>query len=329
MGSCRRRLSCWLSVFSFARWRLAMVMRSGPDPPGPSPRADMREPQEIERLRPAQTPPLPIPSGVPPELDQPRLVRMQAQPELRQPPAKLDQEPPRIILMLKPDNKIVSETHNDDLTTRVARTPPLDPHIQDVVQVDIRQQRRYRCPLRHAFLIRRPFPVLDNPRSQPLTDQPQDPFVRDPVLQKLPQPGMIKLAEEVADVRIEHPVHRSAADPGRERVQRIMRTAPWPKPIREPPEIHLVDGVKHLDQRPLDDLVLQHGDAERPPPPVLLRNVRPPTRFRPVTSRLHPLVQIPQIRLQVLPRTRSRSPHRPLARPSGGSPRKPCPAATA
>src|SRR5262250_3068103 len=85
---------------------------SDPDPPGPGPRADMREPQEIERLRPAQTPPRPIPSGVPPELDQPRLVRMQAQPELRQPPAKLDQEPPRIILMLKPDNKIVSETHN-------------------------------------------------------------------------------------------------------------------------------------------------------------------------------------------------------------------------
>src|SRR5215470_20245288 len=114
-------------------------------------------------------------------------------------------------------------------------TPPLNPQVQNIVQVDIRQQRRYRCPLWRAFLIRRPFPVLDDSGSQPLPDQPQDPFVRDPVLQELPQPDMIKLAEEVAVIRIKHPVHRSAADPSRERVQRVMRTAPWPKPIREPP----------------------------------------------------------------------------------------------
>ena len=39
--------------------------------------------------------------GEPPELDQPRLVRMQLQPELREPLTKLGEEPLRIVLMLE------------------------------------------------------------------------------------------------------------------------------------------------------------------------------------------------------------------------------------
>jgi hypothetical protein len=58
--------------------------------------------------------------------------------------------------------------------------------------------------LRGAFPARRPLPVLDDPGGQPFTDQPQDPLVRDPVLQELPKPAVIKLAEEVADIRVEH-----------------------------------------------------------------------------------------------------------------------------
>ncbi|WP_206744657.1 hypothetical protein, partial [Parafrankia soli] len=51
-----------------------------PERPPPGCRTDVREPQKVERLRLAQTPPLPIPGGVPPELDQPRLIRVQFQP---------------------------------------------------------------------------------------------------------------------------------------------------------------------------------------------------------------------------------------------------------
>jgi hypothetical protein len=46
---------------------------------------------------------------------------------------------------------------------------------------------------------RRPRPMLDDPRGQPLGDQPQDPLVRDPVLKEPPQPGVIKAGEEVED----------------------------------------------------------------------------------------------------------------------------------
>ncbi len=43
----------------------------------------------------------------------------------------------------------------------------------------------------------------------------------------------------------------------RQRVQRLMRVAPWPEPVGEAQEVRLVDGVEYLDDGPLDDLVLQ------------------------------------------------------------------------
>ena len=41
-----------------------------------------------------------------------------------------------------------------------------------------------------------------------------------------------------------------------------MRAAPRPEPVGEAQEVRLVDGVEHLDDGPLDDLVLQRGDGE-------------------------------------------------------------------
>jgi len=87
---------------------------------------------------------------------------------------------------------------------------------------------------------------------------------------------MIKTGEKVADIRVEHPAHPLALDPGRQRIQRIMRAAPRPEPVRESQEVRLVDGVEHPGDGPLENLVLQRRDAERPQPPVRLRDVRPP-----------------------------------------------------
>jgi len=81
-----------------------------------------------------------------------------------------------------------------------------------------------RCPLRCL----RPAPVLDDSCGQPITDQPQDPPVRDPMLDELHQPGLIELGEEVADIRVEYPVHLLPRDPGRQRIQRIVGLAPRP-----------------------------------------------------------------------------------------------------
>ena len=65
-----------------------------PEPPGLRGRADVHEPQKGERFRFPGTPGCPVAVGMPPELNQPGLVRVQFQPELREPAAKLSEEPP-------------------------------------------------------------------------------------------------------------------------------------------------------------------------------------------------------------------------------------------
>src|ERR1700737_2480851 len=80
--------------------------------------------------------------------------------------------------------------------------------------------------------------------------------VADPMLDKTDQPIVVDRIEESGNVGVQYPVHPRVADPDRERVQCIMRTASGPEPVREPEEIFLVDRVQHLDHRTLDDLVL-------------------------------------------------------------------------
>src|SRR6266511_211491 len=282
-----------------------------PEPPVPPLPADMRETEELKRLRLAQAPRPSTFGGVPAELDEPGLVGMQLQPELREAFAKVGEEPLCVGLPLKARGEVVRKAHDDHIPVRVAAPPPVGPQVEDVVQVDVRQQRRCRCPLRRALHRLRPVPVLDDPCGQPLADQPQDPPVRDPVLEEPLQPAVIKAGEEVADVRVEHPVHLLLPDPDRQRIQRLVRAAPQPEPVGETQEVRLVDGVEHLDDGPLKNLVFQRGNAERPRPPVRLRDVGPPRRPCPVTPCMHPVVQVGEIRLQLLPVGRPRHPVHP------------------
>jgi len=43
------------------------------------------------------------------------------------------------------------------------------------------------------------------------------------------------------------------------------------------------------------------ADTERPQPPVRFRYVHPPRRLRPIAPAVHPGVQVPKIRFEVLP----------------------------
>src|ERR671910_1322357 len=105
-----------------------------PEVPGLGLPADVREAQEVERLGLADASRLAVAGGEAPELDQPRLVGMQFQAELRHPLAKLSEELPSVTLMLEPGHKVVGEAHDDHFTVGVA-TPPLPgPPIEDVVE---------------------------------------------------------------------------------------------------------------------------------------------------------------------------------------------------
>src|SRR5512142_1229614 len=150
-GSCRRCLSWSLTSFSFARIRFEMVIRlTWKRPARVFPQMCVK-PREIERLRLPGAPLLPVRGGEPPELDQPRLARVQLQGEPREPLAEIPQELPGVSQMLEPGDEVVGETHDDHVAARVPPPPPLGPQVKDIVEVDVRQQRGYRCPLRRAL----------------------------------------------------------------------------------------------------------------------------------------------------------------------------------
>jgi hypothetical protein len=118
---------------------LAHGVTSKQETAAPRLRADMREAEEVERIRQPKTTACSVRGGVPPELCQPRLFWVQFQRELHEAFAKLGMEPFGVSLMLESDQEIVSKTHDDDVTARLPRPPLLYPQVEDVVQVQVRQ----------------------------------------------------------------------------------------------------------------------------------------------------------------------------------------------
>ena len=75
------------------------------------------------------------------EFNQTRLLRMQLQPELRDPFPQVRRKWLRFALMLKPQNGVVGVAHDHDITIRPFFPPLLCPEIEHIMQVQICQQR--------------------------------------------------------------------------------------------------------------------------------------------------------------------------------------------
>jgi hypothetical protein len=85
--------------------------------------------------------PFSISEGKPPELDQPRLVRMQFQTELHQPLLKITQESFGVSPVLKAQHNIVGISDNYDIARCHFLAPSFHPQIEHVMQVHVREQR--------------------------------------------------------------------------------------------------------------------------------------------------------------------------------------------
>ena len=101
----------------------------------------MREPQEYEGFWLSLATPLPVSEGKPPELDQPRLVRMQFQTELHQPFLKITQESLGVSPVLKAQHNVIGITRNYDIARCRFLAPSFHPQIEHVMQVHVREQR--------------------------------------------------------------------------------------------------------------------------------------------------------------------------------------------
>src|SRR5579885_360664 len=264
------------------------------------PHADMREAEKVERLRFSLSASLPVADRKWTKLQQPRLLGMQFELELTESLLKLRPEPLGIRPDLKAQHDIVRESHDDHVAARSLPTPRLDPQVKNIMEVDVRQQRRCTSALGRPFLHSQVFPVLQHAGVQPLLDEPHDAPVRDPMLDEPDQPFVGDPIEKALDVQVEHPVHLLRQQSRVERIQRPMRAAPRSEPVGEAEKVGFVDGVQHLDRRTLDNLVFQRRYAERPLPPIGLGDVHPTNRLGPVRSSFQPRGKVLEILFQFL-----------------------------
>jgi hypothetical protein len=139
----------------------------------------------------------------------------------------------------------------------------LCPQIEDVVQVDVRQERADHRALWRALRRRDLVACLKHASPEPSLDQADDALVADPMFDELDQPVMADRVKERPDVGVEYPSHPPSCDSIRERIQRVVLAAPWTEAIAEAQKLRLVDRRQDRDQGGLDDLVLQSRDAER------------------------------------------------------------------
>jgi hypothetical protein len=104
-------------------------------------RAAVREAQKVEGFR------FPVPAGAPilvseaTKFDEPRLVGMQRQSKSRETRAQFGEEACGFRPMLESRDEIVRETHDHDVAVRLRRSPSLDPQVEDIVQIEIGEQR--------------------------------------------------------------------------------------------------------------------------------------------------------------------------------------------
>ena len=101
----------------------------------------MREAQKVERLGLTFSSSFPVELGKRPELDPARLVGMQFQSKLPQTFPEVLQKAVGFRLRLEPEDRVIGIAHDDHVPPGVFLAPRVHPEVEDIVQIDIRQQR--------------------------------------------------------------------------------------------------------------------------------------------------------------------------------------------
>jgi hypothetical protein len=194
------------SEVGFHRVQLRLQARTNRLPPhretsvAPLRPADVREAEEVERLRLPESARPPVLGRIGAKFQQPCFLGMQLQVELPKPLGELCPESFGIRLDLESHHDVIGEAHDDDVAVCALLTPGLDPQVKHVVEIDVRQQRRCTAALRRPLFRTRSLPVLQHAGVQPLLDEPHDAPVRDAVLDELHEPSVVDGIERRLDI---------------------------------------------------------------------------------------------------------------------------------
>jgi hypothetical protein len=112
----------------------------------------MGKTQEVKRLRFAGTTISSIMFRKAAKLDNPRLIGMQLKPKPHKSLAQFRQKPLCFLSMLKASNKVISKANEDYLSVRLLPPPSLDPEVENIMEIDIRQQRADTPALNRPYL---------------------------------------------------------------------------------------------------------------------------------------------------------------------------------
>jgi hypothetical protein len=104
--------------------------------------ADVRKAKKVERLRLPFSTLLPVVDRERTKLQQARFLGMQFQLELLHSFRKFCPKLIGIRFAVESNHDVIRESHHDDIAVRALLTPHLDPQVEDVVKVDVRQKRR-------------------------------------------------------------------------------------------------------------------------------------------------------------------------------------------
>src|ERR1700739_5093784 len=99
----------------------------------------MREAEEVESFGLPLSKLLTLLGRVAAEANQPGFVRVQRQFELAHSFLEFVEERPRLVLVLKADDGVVRIANDDHVTRRLGEAPAMDPKIEHIVQVSVRQ----------------------------------------------------------------------------------------------------------------------------------------------------------------------------------------------
>src|ERR1019366_357548 len=127
--------------------------------------ANEHKAQELEGFRFGAPAPLAVLRRKATELNQAGLLRMKRQRELPQPIAHRIPEASGVALMLETNDDVVGIPNHDHVARGLAPSPAFGPKIEDVVKVDVREQRRNHRALARPLFLNRHDPVFENAGS--------------------------------------------------------------------------------------------------------------------------------------------------------------------
>lgn len=176
-------------------------------------------------------------------------------------------------LVLKTGDDIVGISHARGFTLNSAMSPPINPEVEDVVKIDVCKQRRDHRALRSAdrrccrhALVHHPGFEPSSYQAEESSDRQCDVRESGSAIHGCPYSKNDRRAASTIQFTFLEQIALS------KRVKRIVLAVSRPRSIRETDEVGLVNGIENLDNRTLDDLVLQRGDAQRAFSTIRLRD---------------------------------------------------------